>query len=101
MLEKLPKGVRAFIYSYMSLNALMNKISKLSKIERELISESSVLNWMPDDKIPLSHQEEIHHMKKLLLKFHHPKNYYIQYEIGYQMPKDRWETHQHDWEQIQ
>jgi len=63
----------------MSLNVLLEKICRLSKSEREFISQSSILDWMPDNKIPRNRLEEISFMKKLVLNFN-AKSFHLLYE---------------------
>ena len=46
----LPQGIRAMVHAYSTLKELMEKTSVLCKIDRNLLINSRLLDWRPEDK---------------------------------------------------
>ena len=42
--------MRGIVYSYLTLDDLLKKISRLSKSEREFIARTDLHSWIPDSK---------------------------------------------------
>lgn len=64
---KLPKGVRGIIYSFFTVQDLIDHISKLSKQDRVFLQNNNILDWRPENKEFKTKLEELSYLKKIVL----------------------------------